>query len=96
MKKLYTANCNTLGFENYKPVGQLMVDYSLDDLSIKNYYIREYYFENFFDVKYNDFKIDATTLVDITDYDNPVAIGIDLTNGKDITYLYGEYYINDN
>lgn len=91
MKKIYTANCNILGFEEYQPVGELFVDYSLDDMKIKNYYIREYYFENFFSPKYNDFRIDEKSLIDVTDIENPIVIGIDLANENDITYLYGEY-----
>ena len=91
MKKIYTANCTILGFEEYQPVGELFVDYSLDDMKIKNYYIREYYLENFFTPKYNDFRIDEKSLIDVTDIENPITIGIDLANENDITYLYGEH-----
>ena len=96
MYKIYTGKCNIIGFENYDPVGELVVAYSLDELNIKHYYIREWYFENFFTAKYNDFKVDKDSLIDITDYNNPVKfLGIDLSNSSDITFRAGDYIINE-
>ena len=93
MKKLYTGECNIIGFENYKPIGDLVVDYSFDDLKIKHYYIREWYFEDLMIPKYNDFRIDSESIIDITDLNNPIMLGIDnIAKNFDVTYLGDNEY----
>lgn len=84
---IYDAKCCLLGFEYYKPVGELFCDYNLKAGKIEKYYIRDYYSDGN-NIFYNDIPIDYTTLKEIPDYE---ILGIDLAESNDLTYYNGDY-----
>ena len=87
MDKLFSAKCCLLGFENYRPIGDLYCDYDLASEKILKYFIREYYVNNGY-ICYNDFPIDSSTV-------ETINYSIDLSSDSDITYCAGEYITNE-
>lgn len=100
--KIYKASL--LSLPNYRNViGELFESCYINNNCNENedylvrsgkFYIREYNLEcidsDSYSLQYIDFRIDPTTLIDITDIDNPVPvmIGVDLASCNDCTIIY--------
>ena len=107
MDKIYNAKAIALPFTD-DPIGELyenvyIIPVKDSDGVIKThliqggkFYIREKYLSSNNCIDYKDIMVDPETLVDITDYDNPIKFsGIDLSNSSDITFCAGDYIINE-
>lgn len=91
MEKLFSAKCCLLGFESYKPIGELYCDFNLDEQRILKYFIREYTFDGI-KMYYNDIPIDYDTLEEIPECE---IITTDLSESYDLTYFNGRYLVNE-
>lgn len=67
MGKLFSAKCCLLGFENYKPIGELYGDFNINEQKVLKYFIREYIFDGT-KMYYNDVPIDYNTVEEIPEY----------------------------
>jgi hypothetical protein len=99
---IFEAEPTALPNYNRKIMGELYEDFYIvpvnDGSYIKNhivqsgnFYIREYYLDDLGHIKQIDFKINPETLIDVTDFDNPIFVGCDLARDLDLTYYNGEY-----
>lgn len=91
MEKLFSAKCCLLGFESYKPIGELYCDFNIDEQKVLKYFIREYTFDGT-KMYYNDIPIDYNTIEEIPEYE---LAGIDLSESCDLTYCDGSYIVNE-
>ena len=91
MEKLFSAKCCLLGFECYKPIGELYCDFNIDEQKVLKYFIREYTFDGT-KIYYNDIPIDYNTVEEIPEYE---LAGIDLSESCDLTYFDGSYIVNE-
>ena len=91
MEKLFSAKCCLLGFEYYKPIGELYCDFNIDEQKVLKYFIREYTFDGT-KICYNDIPIDYNTIEEIPEYE---IAGIDLSESCDLTYFDGSYIVNE-
>lgn len=68
MEKLFSAKCCLLGFESYKPIGELYGDFNINEQKVLKYFIREYIFDGT-KMYYNDVPIDYNTVEEIPEYE---------------------------
>ena len=100
---IFTAKAEAI--PGYNPIGELYEDFYLIPVKDLNgeskthliqsgkFYIRELsYIQNENKISECDYFIDPETLIDITDYENPIFMGCDLARELDETY-YSEHCI---